>query len=124
MSQEPTKKELRAKIETFLSRTDSVGMHSVGRALVHLKNRQTDEEVAAGSTKSLNGRGFQPIHAEIGTSMALQYESKGYLSAKQVAYWQGETERSKKPRICRYAGQLVEEAQAKLRAENKWNREH
>ena len=112
-----TKKELRGKIETVLSRKDKTGMHAIGRALVHLKNRQTEDEQRSEETKHANGRGFQPVHAEIGTSMANFYEKKGFLSPKQIAYWQKETLKVKKPRICRYAGQLVEEALLKMERE-------
>lgn len=109
-----TKKELREKIETVLVRTDKVGMHAVGRALVHLKNRQTLDEQRSEETKVHNGRGFQPTHAKIGTSMATFYEKNGFLSPKQVEYWQKETAKVKKPRILRYWKQLLEEAEAKM----------
>ena len=112
-----TKKALRQQIEVVLARHDKVGMHAVGRALVHLKNRQTEDEQRSEDTKHANGRGFQPVHAKIGTSMANFYERRGFLSPKQVAYWQAETLKVKKPRICRYAGQIVEEAVKKM--ENK-----
>lgn len=111
-----TKKALREQIEQVLSRKDKVGMHAIGRALVHLKNRQTADEQRSQDTKHANGMGFQPTHAKIGTSMAEFYEKRGFLSPKQVAYWQGETMKVKKPRICRYAGQLVEEAIKKREA--------
>lgn len=109
-----TKKDLKIQIETVLSRKDKIGMIAIGRALVHLKNRQTEDEQRSKETRVHNGRGFQPVHAEIGTSMAEFYEKKGFLSPKQIAYWQKETLKVKKPRICRYAGQLVEEAILKM----------
>ena len=108
------KKELREKIEFFLSRKDKVGMHSVGRALVHLRNRQTEEELLVEETRVHNGRGFQPVHAKIGTSMANFYEKNGFLSPKQVNYWQSGTEKVQKPRIARYSRQLMEEAEKKM----------
>lgn len=111
-----TKKDLKIQIETVLSRKDKVGMHAVGRALVHLKNRQTADEIRSEDTKHNNGRGFQPVHAKIGVSMASFYEKNGYLSPKQVGYWQKETPKVKKPRICRYSGQMVEEALLKMAA--------
>lgn len=111
-----TKKALKEQIEVVLSRKDKIGMHAIGRALVHLKNRQTSDEQVSMTTKVHNGRGFQPVHAEIGTSMASFYEKNGFLTPKQVAYWQKETIKVKKPRICRYAGQLVEEAIKKAEA--------
>ncbi len=109
-----TKKELRVKVETVLSRKDKVGMHAVGRALVHLKNRQTEDEQVSEETKVHNKKGFQPVHARIGTSMANFYEKNGFLTPKQVAYWQDENNKLKKGRIQRYWKQLVEEAENKM----------
>ena len=108
------KKDLRFKIESVLSRKDAVGMHAVGRALVHLKNRQTLDEQLSEETRVHNSRGFQPVHAKIGTSMANFYEKRGFLSPKQVEYWQNDSNKLKKPRICRYWKQLMEEAEAKM----------
>ncbi len=108
-----TKKELRVKIENVLIRKDKVGMHAVGRALVHLKNRQTEDEQLSEETINQNGMGFQPVHAGIGTSMANFYEKRGFLSPKQVAYWQNDNNKLNKARICRYWKQLLEEAELK-----------
>ena len=92
-------------------------MHAVGRALVHLKNRQTDDEQASKETRNLNGKGFQPCHAFMGTKMANWYEDKGFLTPKQVAYWQNDENKLQKPRICRYWKQLSEEAQKKMESQ-------
>ena len=103
----------REQIETVLLRTDKVGMHAVGRALVHLFNRQTEDEKINQDVKHDNGMGFQPCHAEIGTSMALFYQKNGFLTPKQVAYWQRAANPKKeksKARIARYSRQLKEEA--------------
>lgn len=106
----------RAKIEEVLLRTDKVGMVAVGRALVHLLNRQTDDEQRDETTKYHNERGFQSCHAKRGTSMAKFYLKTGFLTPKQVAYWQRPARPGNpksKPRITKYAGQLLEEAKAK-----------
>lgn len=108
-----TKKELRVKIENVLVRKDKVGMHAVGRALVHLNNRQTLDEQSSGETLNRNGMGFQPCHAHVGTSMANFYEKRGFLSPKQVNYWQNDSNKLQKARISRYWKQLVEEAELK-----------
>lgn len=100
-------------IEGFLSRKDKVGMHAIGRALVHLKNRQTSDEQTSLTTKHSNGRGFMPQHAEVGVSMANFYEKNNFLSPKQVSYWQATTPKINKPRICRYSRQILEEAKVK-----------
>ena len=88
---------------------------AIARALVVLNARQTVDEQVLSETRHQNGRGFNSADARMGTSMAQFFERNGYLTAKQLAYW-------KKPdargtwRICKYAGQLLEEAQAKRAA--------
>ena len=82
------------------------------RALIVLNERQTRDEQASEDTKYNNGVGFTPADAKMGTSMAEFYTRRGYLTDKQLAYW-------KKPnrkgvwRICKYAGQLLDIANAK-----------
>lgn len=60
---------------------------AVARALMVLKQHQTASEQASESTHIHNGEGFRPCHARMGTSMATFFESRGYLSPKQIAYW-------------------------------------
>ena len=85
---------------------------AIARALVVLNERQTVDERCSETTKHHNGIGFTGADAKLGTSMAQFYNRRGYLTEKQLAYW-------KKPnvrgvwRICKYAGQLLEIAQAK-----------
>lgn len=85
---------------------------AVARALVVLTARQTSDEQLQENTKYLNGRGFRPCHARMGTSMANFYSRNGYLSPKQIAYWRGK-DKSGKMRIEIYAGQLLEVAKEK-----------
>jgi hypothetical protein len=85
---------------------------AVARALVVLNGRQTADEQATEATRVLNGRGFRPCHARMGTNMAKFFERRGYLSDKQIAYWRRPMA-SGKSRIAIYAGQLLEEANAK-----------
>lgn len=85
---------------------------AVARALVVLKNRQTFDEQTSESVRHLNGRGFRPCHARMGTSMAKFYERYSYLSEKQLAYWR-KTDRKGNMRIAIYWRQLAEEAEAK-----------
>ena len=87
---------------------------AVARALVVLNERQTDDEQRAQDTKYLNGRGFRPCHARMGTSMATFYKNFGYLSMKQVAYWR-KPMKDGKSRIEIYAGQLLDVAQQKAK---------
>jgi hypothetical protein len=83
---------------------------AIARALVALTKRQTSDEVASENTRYLNGRGFRPCHARMGTSMAKFYENTGFLTPKQIAYWR-RPQRDGKARIEIYAGQLLQVAQ-------------
>ena len=98
----------KAEIVALLKTNDK----AVARALVVLNERQTQDEQAEEHTRYLNGRGFRPCHARMGTSMAKWYLSKGFLSPKQVAYWR-KPMKDGKAKIEIYAGQLLEVAQAK-----------
>jgi len=80
---------------------------AVARALVALNARQTADEQATEATRHLNGAGFRPCHARMGTSMAQFYQRNNYLSAKQIAYWR-KPMRDGKSRIEIYARQLLE----------------
>lgn len=88
---------------------------AVARALVVLNERQTATERSAESTINDNGVGFTPADARMGTSMAQFYTRFGRLSEKQLAYWRKPNVRGV-PRICKYAGQLLEIAEQKARA--------
>ena len=85
---------------------------AVARALVALNDRQTEDEQAAEHTRYLNGRGFRPCHARMGTSMAKFFAARGYLTEKQVAYWRRPM-KDGRSRIEIYAGQLLEVAEAR-----------
>lgn len=84
------------------------------RALIVLTERQTLDERASENTKYLNGKGFRPCHARMGTSMANFYGRNKYLSPKQIAYWRA-LQKDGKMRIEIYAGQLLEVALEKVR---------
>jgi len=88
---------------------------AVARALVVLNERQTATERSAETTINDNGVGFTPADARMGTSMAQFYTKFGRLSPKQIAYWRKPNVRGV-PRICKYAGQLLEIAEQKARA--------
>ena len=89
--------------------------NAIARALVVLSARQTSDELATQQTRHLNGKGFTPADAKMGVSMANYYSKYNKLTAKQLAYWQTPN-KSGTWRICKYAGQLLEEAQAKAAA--------
>lgn len=101
----------REKLVELLEK-EEINMHVIGRALAHLKNRQTQDEIYSQNTKYHNKMGFTPADAFMGTSMAEFYSRRGYLSPKQCAYW---LRRNKKgiPRLAKYWKQLDEEAQKK-----------
>jgi hypothetical protein len=88
---------------------------AVARALVVLNERQTADEQASEETRYRNGRGFRPCHARMGTSMAKFFTARGYLTAKQIAYFR-KPDVNGKMRIEIYAGQLLEVAEAKAAA--------
>ena len=82
---------------------------AICRALVVLYNNQTSDD--------LNNKGFRPCHAYMGTSMAKQFLSRGFLSKKQISYWRAEGKQGM--RIGIYHRQLIEAAAAKEAAKKK-----
>lgn len=84
----------------------------VGRALVALMHRQTAHEVAGNSTDVENGVGFSGADARSGTLTAKSFLKNRTLLDWQVARW---TKKGKNgyARLCKYAKQLDEIAQAK-----------
>jgi hypothetical protein len=91
---------------------------AICRALVVINERQTETEKTALGTINANGRGFTPADAYMGTSMATYYDKFKKLSEKQLAYWKKPNAKGT-PRICKYAGQLLEISlnKARLQAE-------
>jgi hypothetical protein len=79
---------------------------AIGRALVALYNRQTEDEQDAEYTKHLNGVGFSGCDGVIGSSMAKYYIRNGYLTTKQLQYWRKPNKKGI-PRITKYANQLL-----------------
>lgn len=103
---------------TNLTGTDIVNLlrtndKAVCRALVVLKNLQTEDEQDAKTSFVDNRRGFRPQHAKIGTSMAEFYEKNGYLTPKQIAYWR--VPKKEGMRISIYWKQLLAAAHRKER---------
>lgn len=92
-----------------------VNDRAVARAVFVLNERQTLDEQISEETKYQNGVGFTGADARMGTSMAQFYTRTGYLTAKQVAYWR-KPNKNGVMRIAKYAGQLLEIAEAKARA--------
>ena len=88
---------------------------AVARALVVLNENQTSDEQNAEDTRYLNGVGFRPCHARMGTSMAKFYLRNNYLTRKQIDYWR-KPMRDGKMRIEIYWKQLMDAAARKSAA--------
>ena len=88
---------------------------AVARALLVINANQTFDEQAEENTKYNNGKGFRPVHAKIGTSMANFFSTRSYLTPKQVAYWR-KADKNGCPRIGLYWRQLVIAAKARQMA--------
>ena len=104
------------KMTKQLTGTDIVNLlktndKAICRALVVLKNRQTEDEQVIKGCKYRNFRGFRPAHAKVGTSMAEFYEKHGYLTEKQINYWRVLGKQGM--RISIYWKQLLQEAKEK-----------
>ena len=93
---------------------------AVVRALLVLNERQTRDEQVSQNTRYLNGRGFRPCHARRGTSMALFFKQRGYLTDPQIEYWR-QRDRAGNMRIGIYWGQLLEEAELKKAKAKEFN---
>lgn len=91
---------------------------AICRALVVINERQTETEQSMQGTINANGRGFTPADAYMGTSMATYFTKWGKLSEKQLAYWKKPNAKGT-PRICKYAGQLLEVALAKASVQSR-----
>lgn len=76
------------------------------RGLLAIYSNQTHEEQVGGFTAEDNGIGFNGVDAEILTSFALQLNSRGFLTPRQI-----EMARKK---MLKYAGQLAKIANGKV----------
>ena len=87
----------------------------LGRALMALNARQTHDEQRDEVTRYHNDAGFTGGHAKRGTSMARFYETRGFLTPRQLAWWRYRTP-SGRMRIEIYTQQLLRIAQERARA--------
>lgn len=85
----------------------------IGRALVCLLNRQTDDEKRDNDTKVTNLRGFSQCDSRAGSITAKYFLKHGKLLDWQMDNWL-KTTKSGYPKICKYHRQLNEEANSKL----------
>lgn len=90
-------------IKALLDRNDK----AVARALVVLYNNQTFAEQSTEHTLVHNNKGFTGADARLGTSMAKQYLTRGFLSPKQIAIWRRLNKKGVS-KIGKYTRQLIE----------------
>ena len=102
----------KTQLVTLITRNDQVAVHAIGRALVHLFNRQTRDEQAANQTRDHNCRGFTSADARQGCIHAKYYIKHGTLLPWQVRYWL-KADRKGNLRLGKYWRQLAEEASRK-----------
>lgn len=86
--------------------------HVIGKALVHLLNRQTREEQNRDDTIVHNLRGFTPADAYSGSLSARYYLKHKKLQDWQMAMWSKPNTKGI-PRLAKYWRQLDEEAKLK-----------
>ena len=86
----------------------------IGKALVHIFNRQTEAEKANDATQQDNGIGFTGADAFSGSMTAKYFMKHKSLQDWQIDKW---TKQDKKgyPRLCKYHKQINEEAEKKSR---------
>lgn len=83
-------------VKDLLKRNDE----AVERGILRIYSFQTDEEKYTGATKTVNGKGFSKFDVEILSSFAQQIKQGKHLTEKQMY--------KARPKICKYAGQLLE----------------
>ena len=88
-------------IRELLLRNDT----AVYRALVLLYSFQTEEEKYLDSTKTVNGKGFNKVDAEILSSMARQLKEGRHLTEKQMYV--------ARPKVLKYVGQILKYMKAR-----------
>lgn len=100
--------KLQTKKERVAFLKEKLGNHSdwALRGLVTIADKQTEEELRSESTVESNRVGFTAFDAELLTSIANQYRSRGHVSIRQmkVVY----------KRMPKYATQLDKIAQEKM----------
>ena len=106
-------------IENYLdTHTVEQNMHFIGRALVVLFNRQTEEEKSASDTRVDNGIGFTGADGHSGCITAKYYLKHRTLQEWQLDKWLKKNVRGTR-RISKYWRQLNEEAERKARKASK-----
>ena len=73
-----------AQVKNWIQNLLDTNDLAVGRALLVMFDRQTSNEQLAERTADKNDIGFSGVDAEICSSFAKQYKSRGFLSPKQM----------------------------------------
>lgn len=94
------------EVKDLLKRND----RAVERGILRIYSYQTDEEKHVGRTKTVNDKGFNKFDVEILSSFALQLKQGEHLTEKQI--------NEARPKIQKYAGQLLEYIRFKAEQEN------
>lgn len=81
---------------------------AVYRALVLLYSFQTEEEKCLDNAKTINGKGFNKLDAEVLSSMARQVKGGRHLTERQMYV--------ARPKLMKYAGQILNHMKAKQEA--------
>jgi hypothetical protein len=103
---------LRSEYNELINRGDEVAMHAIGRALVHLFRRQTEDEQQSNDTRHTNRRGFTAGDARKGSITAKYYIKHRKLLDWQIEQWLKRDGRGVQ-RIGKYYRQIAEEAARK-----------
>ena len=83
-------------LKDLLNRNDK----AVYRAILLIYSFQTDEEKYIGTTKTVNGKGFNKFDVEVLSSFAVQLRRGQELTPKQMYI--------ARPKIKKYVGQILE----------------
>jgi hypothetical protein len=102
----------KSQLTALITRNDRVAVEAIGRALVHLFNRQTEAEKAANDTRVDNQRGFTAADARQGSIHAKYWLKHRTLQEWQINHWL-KPNRKGTLRLAKYWAQLAEEAAKK-----------
>ena len=83
---EMEKKITKAELVGFLKRMLSTNQKWATSALIRIYDNQTLDEQSRGETYHQNGVGFAGCDAQMLTSFAKFYKSRGFLTEKQMTY--------------------------------------
>lgn len=102
-------------LKSMLSHHDKRYVQAViGRALIALAQRQTQDEIKSLRSCEHNGIGFSKVDSKVGVMVAKHYERFHRLSPWMVTNWM-RPDKKGYPRLCKYHKQLDETAYEKAK---------